>query len=107
MSQKVIIFNGNEPIETNTDSFFSHPYIDSIKEEEVIKMYSNTAVYNHVLTKTDPTKLKDAVKDLAYAGKVETGLSLLEQMVRDVHGDKLGSALILNVNHLIHKHESN
>lgn len=99
MRQTVIIFDGEKDQEIGAPYFFQHPLIRDLNEEQVRDLYLSTATYDNVLTNIKDQRhlLKEKYQDPEFHEKVRSGLSILEQMVIDMHGDKLGRDFICAV----------
>ena len=89
MREKVIISDGVLDHEIGAPYFFQDERIIDLNKDQVINLYKHTAVKEKVMSIFDPTS-----KTLY---KVQRGLNILDQMVRDMNGDAIGISIITEV----------
>ena len=90
MREQVLIFDGKDLHTIGAEYFFQHPVITDLKKEEVLHMYQHTMLYNYTTEQDDESK-----------HKMSRGSDILEQMVRDMYGDKEGQPNIDRVNFMM------
>ncbi len=89
MRETVIISDGELDQEIGAPYFFQDERIRNLNKDQVTQLYKHTAVKEKVLLISDP-----ASKTLH---KVQRGLNILDQMVRDMHGDEIGLVIINSI----------
>ena len=106
MKRRVIIFDGENTHEIGASYFFQHPKIKDLNKEQAKLLYMATASFEYTLAKghTDNPELVNVeYRDPEVLVKVRGGLSILEQMVRDMYGDLIGTAIIIKTKKLINE----
>ena len=88
MRETVIISDGEKDLVIGVAYFFQDEEIIDLKKDEVTQLYKHTAIKEVALRISDPLNQID---------KVRRGLSILGQMVRDMHGDEIGLILITEI----------
>jgi hypothetical protein len=89
MRETVIISNGELDLEIGAPYFFQDERIRDLNKDQVNQMYKHTAVKEKALSISDP-----ASKTLH---KVQRGLNILDQMVKDMNGDEIGLVIITDI----------
>jgi hypothetical protein len=98
MREKVIIFDGDNSHEIGAPYFFQHKKIRDLSKERVKEIYTSTLIYVKVLTDVKNKSIQGPIVKMVSSGetliKAERGLSILRQMVIDMWGDKIGTAIV-------------
>lgn len=87
MRENVIIFDGKDLHEIGASYFFQHPIISNMEKEEVNDVYKNTLYLHHTCTDLDEKSKYRMMR----------GAGILEQMILDMNGDKIGQSIINEV----------
>ena len=108
--KNVIIYDGNGLRRVNLDYFFQDELISSITKETVVDLYASQKVFITLTKNAIKGKvhgignshiLNLISKDRLALPKIEKGLDLIEGMIMDMHGDKIGKLVVDNANTLI------
>jgi hypothetical protein len=86
MRETVIINDGELDQEIGAPYFFQDERITDLNKDQVINLYKHTAIKERVLSVTDPRSNK--------LYKLQRGIGILDQMVKDMNGDAIGLAII-------------
>jgi hypothetical protein len=99
--EKVIIFNGEEDLHVELANFFQDPAIENLTPAQVVEHYQSTTVFHHTLLDLKDLIQSGVVKnvndkkvDLDYVLRVNRGMLILEDMVKDLFGDEAGDQII-------------
>lgn len=96
MRETVIIFDGVKDLEIGAPYFFQHERIRDLNKEQVKELYTYTAIKASVVKAVDEdTGVNPNDPDQVY--KLERGLAILEQMVKDMYGDEIGLVIINDI----------
>lgn len=90
MREKVIISDGVLDHEIGAPYFFQDERIIDLNKDQVINLYKHTAIKERVISISNPRSNK--------LYKVQRGLGILDQMVRDMNGDEIGLVIITEIN---------
>lgn len=99
MREKVIIFDGNNPVEIGAEYFFQHPSIRDIDKFKARSILQATLVFEDTIKEimSNPNLLEEVKEDVItveYLSRVTRGRKILEHMVKDMWGDDVGSIII-------------
>jgi len=89
MREKVIISDGVLDHEIGALYFFQDERIIDLNKDQVINLYKHTAIKERVISISNPRSNK--------LYKVQRGLGILDQMVRDMNGDAIGISIITEI----------
>jgi len=70
--------------------FFQDERIIDLNKDQVINLYKHTAIKERVISISNPRSNK--------LYKVQRGLAILDQMVRDMNGEEIGWVIINEIN---------
>jgi len=90
MREKVIISDGVLDHEIGAPYFFQDERIIDLNKDQVINLYKHTAIKERVISISNPRSNK--------LYKVQRGLAILDQMVRDMNGEEIGWVIINEIN---------
>jgi hypothetical protein len=98
MREKVIIFDGENSYEIGATYFFQHEKIRDLDKHDVKRLYIATLIYVKVLTDVKNKELSGPIVKMVSNGnnlnRAGRGLAILRQMVLDMWGDDIGSAIV-------------
>ena len=106
--EDVIIFMDGDLLKVKLEYFFQDSKISSITKKNVLDIYTNQKVFLHSVksiiqkNQKDPKEIINLLKiDRMALPKLERGLSIIEGMVMDMHGDKEVSEMLSDINDIV------
>lgn len=89
--EEVVVFTGEEAVTIGLPLFLMHPVIETLDGKGIAQMYQATLVFASLI-ESKREELDHITEE--YLSKVKRGASVLEDMIMDLYGERVGGLIV-------------